>query len=664
MDVGYWANIALLIFGFGFVIFWHELGHFLAAKWAGVKVEQFAIGFGHAALCWRKGIGFTAGTSAAKARDLAAQGRTDIGETEYRLNWIPLGGYVKMLGQDDMNPGVRSADPRAYTSKPVGRRMVIVSAGVVMNVLLAAALFFGLFVWGIRVPPPEVGHVLAGSPAADAGFRSGDRIVAVNGHAIHDFQKIRLHVALSAPQKPIDVTVLRAGAETPSALRARPRMASDEPGGLPTIGILPTALLAGPDARTHERIVEAARRSGTTPQTLPVGTRVVAIDGRAADAERDYARLIEALGDGRPVALTLADAGGATLDAPFIVRPRLALTYDGRSPTFAGMHLRVTIDGINADSSARERLRVGDVVRALGVGDAAPEAANLERLRSRLRAAGESGEAVRLLVERAGDALEIDGLRADLRLEGLGVRGLGVTLGLDEENPVVGYVEPGSAAAAAGVAAGDRILSVDGSAVSNWFEVRRALAGAAGRGAVRVDVRRGEASVPVELAMTEAEAAQVAQVAATHDLQLPERLTVWGTRNPLTAMAWGVTETRDMVAQAYLVLRRMIEGAISPKNLTGPVGIVDTGTILAERGSDTLLRYIAMISANLAVVNFLPIPIVDGGLFLFLVWEKLRGRPPSARMLNIAQGVGLVLILSVFLFVTYHDVLRLLSRVM
>src|SRR3954454_21045817 len=105
-------NILLLVFGFGFVIFWHELGHFLAAKWAGVKVEQFAFGFGQALVSWRKGLGFRAGSSAKEYEQLLQADRegvhfrdvSHISETEYRLNWIPLGGYVKMLGQDDLNP--------------------------------------------------------------------------------------------------------------------------------------------------------------------------------------------------------------------------------------------------------------------------------------------------------------------------------------------------------------------------------------------------------------------------------------------------------------------------------------------------------------------------------------------------------------------------------
>src|SRR4051812_42010587 len=125
MDFSYYGMLALLIFGFGFVIFWHELGHFLAAKWAGVKVEQFAVGFGQAIFSWRKGIGWRRGSSVKEfeqaideylakqeasqlesrnpeqveyrtpARVEAAMNELGLGETEYRLNWIPLGGYVK-----------------------------------------------------------------------------------------------------------------------------------------------------------------------------------------------------------------------------------------------------------------------------------------------------------------------------------------------------------------------------------------------------------------------------------------------------------------------------------------------------------------------------------------------------------------------------------------
>src|SRR5438045_511737 len=153
--------IAALVFGFGFVVFFHELGHFLAAKWVGIKVEQFAVGFGHALFAFRKGMGFRVGSTTkeyeqrlrdhaekkfSRKGDLTHEQFTEaandlgLGETEYRLNWMPLGGYVKMLGQDDLNPTAQSDDPRAYNRKSIGARMFVVSAGVIMNIILAAIL--------------------------------------------------------------------------------------------------------------------------------------------------------------------------------------------------------------------------------------------------------------------------------------------------------------------------------------------------------------------------------------------------------------------------------------------------------------------------------------------------------------------------------------------
>ncbi len=130
------------------------------------------------------------------------------------------------------------------------------------------------------------------------------------------------------------------------------------------------------------------------------------------------------------------------------------------------------------------------------------------------------------------------------------------------------------------------------------------------------------------------------------------------TNSPLVAASWGITETRDFVLQFYLTLRRMIGGSVSPANMMGPVGIFTAGTKIAFRGMDWLIWFLSMISANLAVVNFLPIPIVDGGLFTFLILEKIQGRPLSPRMQTIAQYVGLAFLAGVFLFVTYHDIAR------
>ncbi|MEO0631569.1 MAG: site-2 protease family protein, partial [Planctomycetota bacterium] len=130
------GEIALIVFGFGLVVFIHELGHFLAARWAGVRVLAFAVGFGPAIVSWRKGLGVRRGSSAAEYEKLSYDGPAEgVSPTEYRLNWLPLGGYVKMLGQDDADPSHRSEEPDSYNASAIWKRMVIISAGVIANVV-------------------------------------------------------------------------------------------------------------------------------------------------------------------------------------------------------------------------------------------------------------------------------------------------------------------------------------------------------------------------------------------------------------------------------------------------------------------------------------------------------------------------------------------------
>ena len=129
-------NILKVAVGLGFVIFIHELGHFLLAKWNGVKVEKFSIGFGPTILGFRRG------------------------ETEYVLAAIPLGGFVKMLGEGPEDEQNKTTDPRAYPNKSVGARMAIISAGVVMNILLGLASFVYAYGQGMDAIPAKVGAVM------------------------------------------------------------------------------------------------------------------------------------------------------------------------------------------------------------------------------------------------------------------------------------------------------------------------------------------------------------------------------------------------------------------------------------------------------------------------------------------------------------------------
>ncbi len=156
--------VALLVLSV--LIFFHELGHFTAARLFGVQVDVFSIGFGKR--LWTK----------------------KIGKTEWSLSAIPLGGYVKMKGQDDADPTKKSYDPDSYNAKKPWQRIIILLAGPFANFLLAFLLYFGIANLGVPKLLPEVGQVGEDTPAYSAGIQKGDKIVQINAKPITYWEEV------------------------------------------------------------------------------------------------------------------------------------------------------------------------------------------------------------------------------------------------------------------------------------------------------------------------------------------------------------------------------------------------------------------------------------------------------------------------------------------
>lgn len=169
---------------FGFLIFIHELGHFIAAKLSGVRVLKFSIGFGP------KIIG------------------RKIGETEYLISAVPLGGYVKMYGEDVEEEVV---DPkRSFKHQPVSRKIFIVLAGPAFNIIGAVLLFWFIYVYGIPVLKPTIGEIMEDSPAKYAGLMKGDRIVEIDGEKITNWFDMAQKIQQS-PNKNLNFKIEREG---------------------------------------------------------------------------------------------------------------------------------------------------------------------------------------------------------------------------------------------------------------------------------------------------------------------------------------------------------------------------------------------------------------------------------------------------------------------
>ena len=265
----------------GVLVFVHEMGHYLAARWRGVHVDAFSIGFGRPLLRW-----------------------SDRHGTEWRLGWVPLGGYVKLHGQEvagDVPPEVRAGWRRGQTfhEKSVGSRAIVVAAGPIANFLLAILLFAGVFATlGKPVGNTTVGVVIENSAAAGAGLRAGDEILALDGQPVTRFEQVQRHIRPRAGQ-PVEMRIARDGRELTVVAVPESREAPQGAGGGAPVGVLG---IQGGAAR-FERLdplgalaAGAVQTADVTWQTL-VGVAEMIVGERSATELGGPIRIAEVSGE-------------------------------------------------------------------------------------------------------------------------------------------------------------------------------------------------------------------------------------------------------------------------------------------------------------------------------------------------------------------------------
>jgi len=680
-NFGAFSNILLVALGFGAVVLVHEFGHFIVAKLSDVKVEAFSIGFPPTLAGIRRAedgyhirilpkffpkegdpdggkISFTLGKNAKAS------------ETEYRIGVIPIGGFVKMLGQEDTGPVKTTDDPRSYANKPATTRMAILAAGVICNVISAMLIFMIVFLIGIELPPAVVGAVVPNSPAALAGLKAGDEVIEIAGKSENlDFSNIQIAAALSDVNEPVKMTI-RHEDDTEEEITIVAKLLKGNPMRL--FGVIPAWSLTIAKVTDVEKLYE-------TTDLLP-GDRIKSVNGKEVCNYWDLKPVVfDSLVSELEVVAEREDASGNTelietriglemvpalrevqsesdLCHIYSIVPRLRITSVPRKSVSFKDKLLSKI-GVRKHTVDEPHLKIGDII--LGIGEV--ENPTFKELRDVTEEYENRELGIKVLRTDANGFEKALMFSVEPKRPRGGDRALiGIGVALDAEHAIVGKtiaVEGG--AGKPEIPRGAVITAVDGTAVSNFYDVIREIRRYPGQ-RVTIDWRfnedvAGNAALDVD---SDVESITVKSTFA-ESVPFDDLKRLYKAGNPVEAVGMGYKKTLMFITQTYLTLRRLVSRDVSPKSLIGPVGILAASyTLVSERPFVYYAYFLGLISACIAVVNFLPLPPLDGGLVVLLLVEKIKGSALSEWTQGIIAYAGWVLIAGFFLYITFNDVVR------
>ncbi|CAB1064442.1 Intramembrane protease RasP/YluC, implicated in cell division based on FtsL cleavage [Olavius sp. associated proteobacterium Delta 1] len=279
------------------------------------------------------------------------------------------------------------------------------------------------------------------------------------------------------------------------------------------------------------------------------------------------------------------------------------------------------------------------------------------------------GKTLTLGVVRNGTAVKID-VKPELK-QGIDLLGdnisyydLGISA-LPELMAIVGDVSAGLPAEKAGLKKGDQIIAINGIPIDNWRQMQ-SLISSSGGVELTISVRRGEDDFKVNLTPQFVEDKNhLGQVEkryligiSTQPINIPEADLVTKRLNPFKAAVESLSRTYSICALMIRSVVKMIDGSIPKENLGGPIMIAKLAGDQAKQGIGKLVQFIAFISINLAIINLLPIPVLDGGHLLFFTIEGIKGRPVSIKVREVAQQVGLFILILLMILVFYNDLTR------
>ncbi len=535
----------------GILIFVHEMGHFMVARWCGVRVEVFSLGFGKKIFSHKKG------------------------DTTYCLSIIPLGGYVKMFGEQ---PGDQISDEEkkySFNHKNVFQRIAVVMAGPLMNFLFAALIFSVLALMGEEMHKPMLGDIETTTPAYTMGFRSGDIFTSVNGEALKTFEEFNKFLNKHQNQEiavQVDRAPLSIKTEVKAKVAAKPNpnilTMDDTIGEIEGINIFARGTFIGVD--TASPLYQVGLRTGD---------RLVSINGQKVNFWREV----------DPAFQQVSASTALTLDVERFLDDKMEKTE-------------------------------------------------------------------KVSVTSAGGRVKNYSLN-DLKIE--------------SSEMFISRVAPKSPAEMAGLQKGDQVINIDGKKMSSWEDVVLAIKNFPGppQEFLKFDLLRNGQFLALEIKpnMTSQMSANgtedkrytigVYPMANYADIEP----VIVKAGNPGTALVRGVTRTVDVSVMMVMSFLRLIQNKISPKNIGGVLSIGQAASETFKLGIDKFLQMMAFISVNLFILNLLPIPVLDGGHLVFYFVEAVKGSPMSLKKMEMAQQVGLVLLMSLMVFALFNDITRFLG---
>lgn len=583
--------ILLTIIAFGLIIFIHELGHYLAAIRVGVRVEKFYLGFDFWGL---------------KLFKFHYKG------TEYGIGIFPMGGYVKLAGQEDFGKANVQGKEDEFTSKNFSEKAQILVGGVFFNFLSAFLFCVLAFYCGYRLISPEIGMINHGSAAWKYGFKEGDIITSVNGLPVSSFSDLQTEIMLSNLGDLINIKYLRNGQSFSKEiyLDKHPETA------LPSFGVEPASSLKILGVRPDTEAFKAG---------LQPGDMMHSIDGIKIEKWEDISLMLKKVAATKEKTQIEYQRNGVIHQAEVALKeyPRGLL---GIRPEL-NMEIKSVLSGSQSEAIGIRAKMV--FLNVNGNSDLQNEISTSTKKRHKI------------LLKDGEQKVEFDysGSLKDFENE---ISFIGVSFPV-----VLSEVIQGSSAEEIGLKRGDQIreIQIGHEKVQNpkWDDILQSVTFNHNK-KIQIKVLRQKETLELS--------GQIGRSPEKHYLlgivRAPKSIEELSVS---TVLLWPF----HMLRVTYKSMWLLVSGSISPKHMSGPVGIVNTTYKVASHGLSYLFYLMALISINLAFLNILPVPLLDGGHLLFCTIEAIKGTPVQEKTMQRFQYIGMIALFSLFAFVTWND---------